>query len=377
MIRKKRIIFVLIIIILVIVPSVYGLGLSGNKLGTIVYEPGKVIRNNYLITGTNLEVEVSVSTSMPGDFVNIEKINNDEYTLVIEFPGELIEEGTYAVSISANEKLKGDEEGITSLLSVSKRFEVEVYSMEKKIGISFTTPNINENDPINFEVDVQSRTYQDIDSIKAEIIVYSNDGEELGRVNTGEKQLKTLTNQKLRATYDSQGMVPGNYLAEAIVAYDGKKKNVTSSFKIGDLDLILKDYTKELNRGFSEFKVTVKNNWGNRIRNVYTKLYIDDQELLQTPSINIDPWEEGQLSGIVNINLDPGNYEGVLKLFFAGQEKEEKISLLVTDKILPEVQLAREEVGKKNNIIVVLSIILVLFLILALFVLVKKYRDGG
>jgi len=368
---KKEVFLVVLFLSLILLPSAFGLSLSGAKLGTVIYEPGKVIRNSYTITDTSLPVDISVSAAGLSDFIRIEKQDRYHFDLVLEFPDLLVEEGTYIVGISAQEIAPEGAAGINSLLSVSKMFQVEVYSREKNIGVSFNAPQTNEQEPIKFELDVQSRTYQDIDSIAAEITIYDSYDQEVGRIATAEKPLKALSTERLSASYDSKDMPPANYWAQAKVRYDGQVKILNDSFKIGTMDIALINHTSILNRGFSEFIVLVENSWGNEIPGVYAKLFIDGTEVLQTPSIDLSPWSTGELKGIVKLDIPPGTYPSIIKIFLSGEEKEFPVFLTVTDEVLPEIQEARAEVSQKNQVIIILSSILIVILIIGIIIFWK------
>ena len=350
---KKRYLLSLLFLLLIvlILPSVTALSLNGNKLGTIIYEPGKIITNHYAIADTNQEVEVSVGGELT-EYLSVSEVVNNEFDLIINFPEEIIPLGSYSFGLSVTEISDEESGGLGALVSVSKTFQVEVYSYEKEIGVSFNSPSVNEGNPVNFQLGVQSKCYQDIDSVKGEITVYDFQNKELGKLKTEEISLKSLDSQTFIAAFDTLGLPAGSYWAKAIVYYDGQQKIVNNTFKIGNMDLVLKNYTSELKQGFSEFKVNVVNNWGNELRNVYAKLLINNQELLQTPNINLAPWKEGELKGILKVDLELGEYEGILQLFFESEMREEPIKIVVIEKTEEII----EELEKSRNLALILMI---------------------
>ncbi|MFH1276552.1 MAG: hypothetical protein ABIH82_05570 [Candidatus Woesearchaeota archaeon] len=359
-------------------PSVFSIGLTGAKLGTIIYEPGKQIINDYVVSGTNLETEVSIGGEL-SEYVTINEVSHNRYKMIINFPEELIEPGTYSFTLTASEKPNEQEAGIGSFLSVSKRFEVKVYSFEKDLVASLSSPSVNINSTVEFKVGLESQSYSDIGSLQAVIRIYDSNSEEKGKVFTEQTNLLSLASKTLKASFDTTGLPAGNYKAKAEVFYDGNKKEIESEFKIGNLDLILRNYTTELTTGFSEFEAVVFNNWGNQLKNVYAIISINDKEELQTPSINLDGWQEGILKGIIKTDLLPGNYAGVIKLFYEGEHKEESANFIILEEVKPELIQAESELSKKNSIIWMMGmsvIVLVVVLLILVMSMVFKKKNG-
>ncbi len=364
-----------------ILPTVVAVGLSGEKLGTIVFEPNKVLINHYVITNTDMETKVSVGGSQLSEYFSISEVINNEFDLIISFPDRVdIPQGTYPFSLSVEEVQAPGASGLSPLTSVSRNFQVEIYSYEKDISVSFSSPSVNEGNPVNFKLDVRSRTYSDIDSIKGIITIYDEQDKLVGTAATEEKPLKSLAAETLTASFDTKGLPASNYRAEAKVFYDGRQKVVNNTFKIGNMDLVIKEYTQELEQGFSEFAVKVANGWGSELRNVYAKLFIEGQELLQTPSMDLAPWAEGELKGITKVDLVPGQYKGVLTVHFEGEFKEKPIIVtVILPKETPKEAPAEEQQPEKSMVPLLMiggiSIILIAAVLLAIFLKKKKEDD--
>ena len=365
---KKRGWIILIVLMLILLPSAFSLGLTGKKLSPIIYEPDKVIINHYKIDGANSEVEVTVGGDLQ-EYITLSEVTGDEFDLMIHFPDEFIEPGTYSFGLSVKEVTDSLSPGVSSLIAVSKSFIVEVYSHEKALEISLGASDVNENGTVPFVVNLRSRTYSDIDSVKAGITIYNSENNSVGKVNTNEGPLPALQVGELKASFDSIGLTAGDYSALALVNFDGIQEVAETKFKIGALDLILKNYTHVLEQGFSEFVVKVGNNWGNGIQNVYAKLLINDIELLQTPSINLNPWQEGELKGIVKIELEPGKYDGLLQLFYEGEFKEENVKITI-------IKSNKGSLGVALYLIIGGVVIIVILMIVLSILLVRKKKKS-
>lgn len=351
---KCKVLFFFLIALLLF-HSTFALDVQGLKLSPITFEPGKTIINHYIITGTNKPVVAELSGSLI-EYVQITEIVNNEFDLIIKVPEKLPEPGTYWFSMHVKETDENAAAGIGSLLSITLRFQVEVPPHGKKISISFSVPDINEDQPMNFVISVQSRGLENIDSLQGQITVYDLLNNSVGTVNTAEKSLTALSSGELTAVFETKNLLPANYWAEAIVFYDGEQMSTSDTFKIGNLDLILVNYTQVLEHGFAEFKALIENNWGNPLETVYAQLFINGTEFLHTPTISLAPWQRGELKGIIKTNLNPGEYDAVLKLFFDKESKEEPIKIIISD----VEQKKPEDSSRSEQKIIILALISIL-----------------
>ncbi len=367
--RMKKIpYFIFVLLTLLFLPLVSALSMEGIILGTIVYEPGKLIVNEYTITDTDKTVEVSLGGDLL-DYITISNVSNNKFNLTIAFPDRIISAGSYNFQLTARETAEESAPGMGSLLSVSKRFTVEVYSNEKEISASLSAASVNLGSPVSFQVGVSSRGYQSIDKVQAEITVYNAQNESVGKINTLSQPLPALSSVTLTATLPTESLSAGEYHALAVVDYDGKQKTATTTFRIGAMDLIIDSYTTILQYGYSEFIINVTNNWGNELRNVYAKIFLQDQQLLQTPTMNLAPWEKGELKGLVKVDLPVGSYPGKIQLFYESEMKEEIINIQVIE---PEVPNTIS--GKTSWLEISLTVLIVLVVILISLLLWKHFK---
>jgi hypothetical protein len=363
-------IFIIALVLLLLLPFTLALSLHGNQLGLIDYKPNDEIENHYTVTDTTLPLDISINGEL-SQYVTIEKASDHDFMMYIKFPDEYIEPGMHSFSLNVKEQQDPNWVGITSLLSVNRVFKVKAYAIEKAIDVSMQAQSVNVNSPVQINVWAQSQGYQDIDAVRALISVHQ--GEKLlQEFTTEERPLPGLEVEKFSVIFETMGLKPGDYWAEAVVFFDGETKKANTTFKIGNMDVSLKDYTKTLEEGFSEFTATISNDWGNELREVYLKLFLDEQEVLQTPTVSISPWQEQELTGIVKIDQKPGKITGKVQVFFEGENKNFPITLEVVEKLSSEelqLQLAQ---SKKNFIVFSSSVVLLISLGLGIVIIRKK-----
>ena len=359
----KKLFLIALLLIVLYSSSIYALSLNGNRLSPIIFEPGKKVVNHYIVEGTDKEVKVSLGGDLL-QYVQVTEVVDNQFDLIIEVPENLPEPGSYWFSLQASEVGNEKEAGVGSLLSVSLRFLVEVPPHGKSISLSLDIPDVNEHEAVPIMVNIASKGLENISSLSGEVIVYDSNNHSAATLNLKGKPLPALESTILSVQIPADQLSPAKYWAEAVITYDGKVTRAQDGFKIGDLDLFLINYTSQLEQGFSQFKATVENNWGNPLQIVYLKVSIEGNELLTTPTVLLGPWQRGELAGILKTDFEPGNYAGSIQLFYDGLSKTEEVVFTITE----PAETARE----RSTLILVISGISAIAAILVLFLLFGK-----
>ena len=363
MYRTAKIVMMLILFA-VLASSTYGLALRGNHLSPIIFEPGKKIVNHYTIDGTDKQVVINLGGDLL-EYVTVTEIVNNQFDLIIEVPETLPEPGSYSFSLHAVEM--GNPEGIGSLVSVNLIFLVEVPPHGKAISVSFDVPDINEHKPIPFSIAVASKGLEDINSLKIYIEVYDLKNNSVASLTLKERPLSALGTASLSANLPADKLSAGRYWAEALVQYDGEEKKIQDTFKIGNLDLNLVNYSSNLEVEFGEFWAEVENNWGNPIQTISAKIYINGTELLTTPTISLGPWQSGKLEGILQTDFLPGKYKGEIQLSYDSSSKTEEVMFTIFRPIIES-----EETELKPFLIIAVAVFVVVLAGLISMILRKK-----
>jgi len=364
-----------IVVLVLLIPDIHALSLTGELLSPIIYEKGKVIRNHYLIEGTDRETNVSLSGDLL-EYISIENLNHDSFDLVIQFPQVYITPGIYWFGLTVRE-LPVAEEGMSSLVSVSRKFKVEVYSDEKAVDVSLSAQDVNQGTIVPLTMTVTSRGYKDINQIWGEISILDQTGKQIGWVKTPTKPLPALAAETITAEFNTSTIPAAEYRAFGILHYDDKDKKANTTFRVGNVDLILLNYTSVVEPGFNTFTMQIMNNWGNELNDVFGKVFVHDAELLHTPSIDLEPWQKGILQGIIKIELEPGVYNGSINLFFEGEQKEVPIQLSVLAPLLPLVgQATAQPSSFPYGWVIGLGAVIIL-LIIVIIILTRKNKSNN
>ncbi len=368
MIDEKKAVFLVVFIFVFAVPSVCALNLQGNHLSPIIFEPGKKISNHYSISGTDKEVNVSLGGDLI-QYIRIAEVVDNQFDLIIEVPEMLPEPGTYSFSLQAIEINDEKSSGVGSLLSVSLRFVVEVPPHGKAISISFDIPDLNEHKPVPISINVESKGLEDITLVGGQARIYDLENNSVASVNLKEKPLPRLSSISISSSLPADQLSPGKYWAEAIVNYDGEEKMAQDHFKIGNLDLLLINYSSQLEQEFGDFWAIVENNWGNPIKTVYATISINGTELLTTPTVYLGPWQRDQLKGILRTDFAPGRYNGTIQLFYDDLSKTEKVMFTIF-----EPMKEAQETSAVTLAMVGISLLVVIILITVFLLRPKKNK---
>ncbi len=375
----QKVILLLIFLILIQTSFVTALGLSGKKLGPLIYVPGTTVTNSYHIEGTDKPVKVTIDGGGIFKHLSTTPIQDNNFELILDFPkDEKILPGEYILGLTVVEEPNLENGGgINILVAVSKNIRIEVYTYDKEIKATLDVPNVNQGSKTKVGLGAASVSYTNINKVQGEIILYDNKNHELARKTTEEKPLKSMQGIGFTETFDTEKLEPNTYFAKGIITYDGKQKELNTSFLIGNMDLVVKDYTKELPPGFSDFTIKVSNHWGNNLNNIYAKVILDNQELLQTPSINLAPWADGELKGIIKIDLEPKKYAGKLKLFYEGETKEVPIDITIKKLLEATAQEQKpQQTSEFPTVLVTVGILIMVILLLAMIFILKRKQPG-
>ncbi len=374
---KKRILLIsFLLLIIILIKDVHGVGIRFPTVD-IDFEPGFENTFNFAVTPSRMDVKLSVSGYL-SEYVTLSKTlvksnsTDRTFNVIIKLPEKIEKPGHHKVWISAEEVI--DKSKILGNIGTSCNAMVyiliHVLNKGKYVDMSLSAPDVNLNEPVNFAVNVKSFGEEDINSIKATIDVYNPDNEKLTTVYTNEKLLKSNTEETLHAQLSTVGYTAGTYNAIATLNYDGKTKEDKKSFRIGELNIEIINYTKEFEKNkINKFDVEIESGWGNKIEGVYGEIKINN-DTIKTPNINLGPWDKKTITTYWDTNnVETGFYDAEIIIHYNSKETIEKGKVSVIEKkgILTEIP------GVISfNTITVLVLIIILLIIIDIIWITKK-----
>ncbi len=376
MIIKKGFVFAFILILIILNCSfIYSLGLSP-ALIELNFEPGEKYFINF--QPRNVEVNQKLRVYAIGDFndsVRFDKTNligEEGFTAYIDLPMTAKKPGNNYLYIRVSE-VKDKFSGIGTLIEVGALVLIRVPYPGRYAEIkSFMFENVNENEPINYEIEVVNYGEEEL-NIYADIEVYSND-KFIDRYSLGNEILSPAKSKTFKKTI-YEGYPAGDYNITAIVSYGEKTIEQSRVLRVGNLFVDILNSTPELEKGkISPYEVEIESKWNNEIPNVYAEVNISkegiEKSFFKTVSRNLKGWERNILTGFLDAeDLEVGEYDAEITLFYGGETNMEKTKLFLKKpaeeiKIIIYIALA---IG-----IAVLILIIILF---GLFWIFKKNKS--
>ncbi len=336
-----------IILIILLAGSVNALGITPGRIN-LNFEPGnehvvsvKVINSEKKAVNLAITAEGELSKYMEITEARISFAENEEEKLItyklklperFDKPG--LKEGKLVVSQLPNE-LNG-QLVIGALVSVVSQLRVQVPYPDKYAEAEFDA-DVNGNEA-RLHVLVKGLGEKKIENVKGTIII-EKDGLEISRK---EENLGSLNKFDRTEMLDVERLDKGDYLATAIVDYDGKLIKFEREFTIGTL---LEPLGISVNPGFklggiAELNLLLANEHNFDVKNVVSRLILQNENgeaVLDVKGITLDITAKKQDVAKLYLNtedLKAGDYSGRLILTYGERIIEKGVRIvLASDKI--------------------------------------------
>lgn len=324
---KKSLIVVLILALLVILPSfVSALGLSPAKM-EFNFVPNEEHTINYRVyhDDPNKQVEVYAQEDLT-QYVHFDRSETtplEGFKVTLKFPGDISPPGMHKILIAAKEKAS-QQQFIGTSVTVRAVIYVFVPYPGKYIESSLNIPNANMGESVPIELSVINRGTENLD-VGPVISFYDSSGKFVSKMDFDSLAINRGEMNYFRGYLNTEGLKPDNYFADVIIGYSGQTERINSTFRLGNLRINITDFTRNLTANeINKFNIKIKSNWNGRIDEVYSdvKIWLNDSDkaVFRTPSVDLAPFEEKELTGYFEANgLKEGRYKMDIILNYAGQ----------------------------------------------------------
>lgn len=236
-----------------------------------------------------------------------------------------------------------------------------------------------ENKLVNFKLDVENWGTEDITSARSSIDI--SEANKTGKLATVESDSYTVaSNSKasIISSLNAESFKVGDYVADAIVNYDGQKVNTSKIFKLGELELRFVNYTKEFEENkISPMDIEVESIWNQQIKDIYVEVNLSKNgknlQILKTSPETIEPWGRTTLRTFLDSNgLALGPYDVSLSIYYAGKLTAIDGIVNVTSK---QKSAEIPKLSVSANTILLLAILLLLVILILLVLRRKKRKE--
>ena len=281
--------------------------------------------------------------------------------VLLQLPDEIEVPGAHTIYIGAAQQPKDTRRGFGIVGDVRGRIIVNVPYPGKYIEAELVTPDIKYGDIGEFILKITSRGKEDV-TTDSEIQIYDTNEKLVGEISLGENYLKSQEKIELYAEFDTIGHRAGKYKAVAIVKYDEKQAKDEKEFRIGELFVEIKEWTKKVWRGkINPFVIEVESLWNDPIENVFAEVFILNHNIrFNTPSITIGCFEKSNLTGYFDttpIPVEAKSVQARIKVFYGDKTTEKFVNV----KLIKETDYVMYAlIGVAGVLIILLIIVMVL-----------------
>jgi len=243
----------------------------------------------------------------------------------------------------------------------------------------------NVNETAAFTISLFNLGKEDIEKIKATIIVKGPTNEEIAVIRTEEISINSQDESKLVGVWKAN-VGSGKYYAEAIVEYDGKTFLLSKVFYIGHQKIEIEGLRVDDFRlgTIAKFDILLRSKWNEPIPNVFANLQVIDKAGtiltdFKTSSIDMRPYQTAEVSGYWDTqNVQPGEYDVNVKVNYLDQVTEKLFETVVSfDRIDVKQAIAGRVVAGERIIsdsVLVLIVLILIVINIGWFIYFKKRK---
>ena len=243
----------------------------------------------------------------------------------------------------------------------------------------------NVNETAAFTISLFNLGKENIEKIKATIIVKGPTNEEIAVIRTEEISIDSQDESKLVGLWKAN-VGSGKYYAEAIVEYDGKTFLLSKVFYIGHQKIEI-GWLKvdDFRLGtIAKFDILLRSKWNEPIPNVFANLQVIDKAGtiltdFKTSSIDMQPYQTAEVSGYWDTqNVQPGEYDVNVKVNYLDKVTEKLFETVVSfDRIdVKEALAGRVVAGERiiSDSVLVLIVLILIVINIGWFIYFKKRK---
>jgi len=348
-------IIMIIMVLLVSMGTAAALGISPGRV-TLDFQPGmstsitvKLINNEHKDMNLAIYAKGALKEyiKIKREKVSMKKSDKEisvEYT--INLPDKM-EPGTRTGEIVVREINGGNSNGgmtVGANLAVASQVRILVPYPGKYATIRLTEMYVEKEDKVVFFVEVNSLGEESFNG-QATIVIFDSDNRKIAEIKTNSELIEGRTRKELYAEWKKTAG-PGLYRAVAVMHYNGKTANASSTFLLGKFFLVPLDiYVNNFKLGeIAKFNILVENIANSKVRDAVSRMLLKDRKGEAVADIKSQPEsfnarEKKEMVAYWDTSgVDKGLYIGKLILSYENRSSTRDIKTMVEeDKIKTEI----------------------------------------
>lgn len=378
---KRGIIGPFLILLLLVCPSVFSIGLSPTKYD-VAFEP--FLNRTFGLTLMNTgEYPVNASVKFGGPLSQYVQYTPSVYPLqpgstqllsfTITLPGQIDPPGKQTIDIIAEELVSPAHGEFAVTTNTVIKLNLDVPYPGKYLELGSSVSSVNEGDPVLFMFSFANKGREDIVSARGLVDLFDSTGNLLATRTT--TPVSVLKSQSSTATvsFTEVSLRAGVYLLRYLAEYDNKvTPSQETSLRVGTLVVNVTDYTHILlPDAVNRFEISLQSLWNTKIDDIYGTIILKKDNIsLIDPAVTLnsylDPWSYTRLTAFVDTHsLEPGSYDAEITLLYQDTSRT----------VLVPIEIASPPYRPSLLALLVVFIVLLLILFDALFLYVRRRRD--
>lgn len=379
--------FIAILIGIIILPNLSALGITPART-TVNFEPG--LEKSVSISVVNSEgKDVNLVVAVQGELAEYVTLDQTSLSMSasqasksvgynIKLPSDL-SPGLHTAEIVVLQLPSAGDFGdafIGAALAVVSQLHVYVSYPGKYAEADMSVLNLDDGN-VQFIIPVLSRGDFDLNNVKGEIEIFTSLNKKVGKLDAGKVDILSGERKELTALWDTSEIEPGPYRAVATVHYGGEPIVLERSFNVGNKKMIVESIeVNDFTLGdIAKFEVSVKNEWGEAINEVYTQMliYNNKDELMadvKSPTYDFESLQNVLMTFFWDTEgVKKGKYDASLLLHYEGLTDEQDLQLEVNEDSINIIGLGyviseRGSVFNENKLLTYLVIGVILLIII-------------
>jgi hypothetical protein len=277
---------------------------------------------------------------------------------------------------------------VGSILGIVTKVLVDV-PYPGKYAVSDLSVSSTNDGKVAFVMPIVSKGKLDIARARAIIDIYTPLNEKVTTINTNEVPITAGSRQEIAAEWDTSGVAPGRYRAEATILYDESTLNLEKEFSVGTDSLELKSVeVNDFSLGeIAKFEFLLSNSLNSPINDAYVSMQVfnDQGEVMadfKSATYNIDAFSSKLLVAFWDTEgVKTGDYNAKAFINFGQNTIQKELTLDVSNDDINVIGIGyvvkssgSKSGGSLTTVLVIAVIVLVLLNLTWFLVLRKKIK---
>lgn len=376
MIKKRFFVIILVFFLVFYSKEAYSFGIGGLGESDFEFQPNLETELKFvaLHRGSKYALHLEGPLSEYATLTEPVYVNDDTdaFSVIFKFPESVDYRGKQEVKIVMGQDTTGSK-GLGVALNIKKKIKINVPLYGKYVLFDLSSINANVGETIDIGLIAKNLGEDEVEKAYGVIDILNIYNETILTLTSEEKRIKSRERIVIYVPFNTTGYEAGNYRAEAILYWDDNQSKKDTAFKIGDLDVKILNYTKEVVKGeINNFNISVESGWNSRINNIYAEVKINENgntlTSFSTPPIKLEAWEKSDLSSFLDArNLEAKEYDAEITVNYEGASTTGSGKVKVVKKF---------DLLNTTNLIILLVAVIVILVFVNIFVFMRR-KDSG